>query len=101
MVRKIRAKQVLRLHSRSMSGRLIARSLGVSRDSVAMTLKAAADAGVTYDDVEARTDDEVYALLFPGRNEHASGYRQPDWPLVHRELARTGVTLRLPHASVP
>ena len=39
------------------------------------------------------------ALLFPGRNEHASACRQPDWEAVHRELAKTGVTLRLLHAE--
>lgn len=99
MVRKIKAKQVLRLHARSLSGRMIARSLGVSRDSVAMVIKAAADAGVVFDDVSAKSDDEVYALLFPGRNEHVPAYRQPDWNAVHRELARTGVTLRLLHAE--
>lgn len=99
MVRKIKAKQVLRLHARSLSDRTIARSLGVSRDSVAMVLRAAADAGIAFDDVSAKSDDEVYALLFPGRNEHVPAYRQPDWPAVHRELARTGVTLRLLHAE--
>ncbi|KFI53721.1 hypothetical protein BBIA_1319, partial [Bifidobacterium biavatii DSM 23969] len=99
MVRKIKAKQVLRLHAQSLSGRMIARSLGVSRDSVAMVIKTAADAGIVFDDVSAKSDDEVYALLFPGRNEHESAYRQPDWPAVHRELARVGVTLRLLHAE--
>lgn len=99
MVRKIKAKQVLRLHARSLSGRAIAGTLGVSRDSVAATLRAAADAGIGWADVESRSDDEVYAMLFPGRNEHGPVYRQPDWPLVHRELARTGVTLRLLHAE--
>jgi transposase len=99
MVRKIKAKQVLRLHARSLSGRSIARSLGISRDSVAAVLKAAADGDVSYAGVESKSDDEVYSLLFPGRNEHVPAYRRPDWPMIHRELARTGVTLRLLHAE--
>lgn len=99
MVRRIRAKKVLALHSRGLSGRAIARALGASRDSVSATLRAAADAGVSYADVADRDDGEVYAMLFPGRNEHPGAYRQPDWTMVHRELARTGVTLKLLHAE--
>ena len=99
MVRRIKAKRVLALYSRGLSGRAIARALGVSRDSVALTLRAAADAGVSYGDVADSDDGEVYALLFPGRNEHPGAYRQPDWAVVHRELARTGVTLKLLHAE--
>ena len=92
MVRKIKAKQILKRHSQSVSGRAIAGSLGISRSSVAETLGAAADAGVSYADIASKSDDEVCALLFPGRNEHASACRQPDWEAVHRELAKTGVT---------
>ena len=99
MVRKIKAKQILKRHSQSVSGRAIAGSLGISRSSVAETLGAAADAGVSYADIASKSDDEVCALLFPGRNEHASACRQPDWEAVHRELAKTGVTLRLLHAE--
>ena len=91
--------QILKRHSQSVSGRAIAGSLGISRSSVAETLGAAADAGVSYADIASKSDDEVCALLFPGRNEHASACRQPDWEAVHRELAKTGVTLRLLHAE--
>ena len=82
MVRKIKAKQILKRHSQSVSGRAIAGSLGISRSSVAETLGAAADAGVSYADIASKSDDEVCALLFPGRNEHASACRQPDWEAV-------------------
>ena len=101
MVRRIKAKRVLALHAQGLSGRAIARALGASRDSVAMTLRAAADAGVSYGDVADSDDGEVYALLFPGRNEHPSAYRQPDWTVVHRELARTGVTSDAAARRVP
>lgn len=80
---KSRAKQILKRHSQSVSGRAIAGSLGISRSSVAETLGAAADAGVSYADIASKSDDEVCALLFPGRNEHASACRQPDWEAVH------------------
>lgn len=99
MVRKIQAKLVLRLHGQGLSGRAVARSRGMSRRSVADVLDAAKAAGIGWDDVANRPDDEVYALLFPGRGERGSVYEQPDWGKVHRELARVGVTLRIPHGE--
>ena len=72
MVRKIQAKLVLRLHVQGLSGRAIARSQGMSRRSVADVLYAAKAAGIGWDDVANRPDDEVYALLFPGRGERGS-----------------------------
>lgn len=99
MVRKIQAKLVLRLHAQGLSGRAIARSQGMSRRSVSDVLDAARAVGVGWDDVAGKTDGEVYALLFPGRGERESVYEQPDWARVHRELARVGVTLRIPHGE--
>ena len=99
MVRKIQAKLVLRLHGQGLSGRAIARSQGMSRRSVADVLYAAKAAGIGWDDVANRPDDEVYALLFPGRGERESVYEHPDWGKVHRELARVGVTLRILHGE--
>lgn len=66
MVRKIQAKLVLRLHGQGLSGRAVARSRGMPRRSVADMLDAAKAAGIGWDDVANRPDDEVYALLFPG-----------------------------------
>ncbi|TFC89521.1 hypothetical protein E3T24_00900 [Cryobacterium sp. TmT2-59] len=50
MVRKIKAKLVLRLRSEGLSGRQIA-AQGLSRHSVAAVLEAADRAKVTWDDV--------------------------------------------------
>lgn len=97
MVRKIRAKRVLRLCEQGLSGRAVARSLGMSRDSVVLVVKTARDAHVSFADVADMSDDDVYGLLFPGRGVHESVYQQPDYVSVHRELARAGVTLKLLH----
>ena len=51
MVRKIKAKAVLRLDGQGLSGRAMARSLGIARQSVSGTPGAAKTAGVGWDDV--------------------------------------------------
>ena len=53
MVRKIKAKLVLRLRSEGLTGRQIA-AQGMSRTSVAMVLDAADREGIGWDDVAAR-----------------------------------------------
>lgn len=66
MVRKIKAKLVLRLRSEGLTGRQIA-AQGMSRTSVAMVLDAADREGIGWDDVAALGEADVYARLFPGR----------------------------------
>ena len=70
MVRKIKAKRVLQLRSDGLSGRAIAASQQISRNSVAAVLEAADAAGLRWDDLADRSDVEVYSLVFPGRGEH-------------------------------
>lgn len=99
MVRKIRAKTVLQLRAEGLSGRAIAASQGISRNSVAAVIEAADRLELDWDQAQDRTDAEVYALVFPGRGEHQSVFVQPDWAQVHRQLARVGVTLKLLHGE--
>lgn len=99
MVRKIRAKLVLRLRAEGLSGRVIAASQQMSRKSVTAVLAAADAGGVGWDDVAELGDGQVYELLFPGRGEHESVFVQPDWDRAHREMARVGVTLKLLHSE--
>ncbi len=98
MVRKIKAKLVLRLRAEGFSGRQIA-AQGMSRHSVVAVLEAASREGLGWDDVAGLDEAEVYARLFPGRGVHDSVHAQPDWADVHRELARVGVTLKLLHGE--
>ena len=98
MVRKIKAKLVLRLRSEGISRRQIA-AQGMSRRSVDHVIAAADAAGIAYDDIAEMPDADVYEMLFPGRGEHHSVYVQPDWDEIHRELAKVGVTLKLLHGE--
>lgn len=99
MVRKIRAKLVLQLRAEGLSGRAISSSQAMSRKSISAVLDAADLAGITWDQIKDLSEDEVYALVFPGRGEHHSVFAQPDWAAVHAELARVGVTLKLLHGE--
>jgi transposase len=98
MVRRIKAKLVLRLRAEGFSARQIA-AQGMSRHSVAAVFDAADREGVDFGAVAGLDDAEVYARLFPGRGEHESVHAQPDWDRVHKELAKVGVTLKLLHGE--
>jgi transposase len=94
-MRKIR--EVLRLKFEcARSHREIAASCELSSGSVSDYLRRAKDASLTWAEACAMSDAEVEARLFRqvGRNEPSP--RAPiDFAWVHRELARTGVTLQL------
>ena len=100
MARRIRAREVLRLRSvNGLSKNAIARTAHVSKHSVQDVLEAARERGVSWEDVEGMSEEAAYALLFPGRGDAGPAHADPDWARVHRELARTGVTLKLLHAE--
>ena len=41
------------------------------------------------------SEESAYALLFPGRGDAGPVHAGPDWARAHREIVRTGVTLKL------
>jgi hypothetical protein len=94
-MRKIR--EVLRLHFEcDRNQREIADAVGTSTTSVWLYLRRMKLAGLSYPlPAELLTDDAALeALLYPrGPREPSCGL--PDWPKVHRELGRKGVTLDL------
>ena len=95
MAKRIRAKLVLELLARGMTGREIRSTRHVSQRSIKLVREAAERAGVTYDDVACMPDREVYDLLFPLQKAVRDSYAEPDWEWVHSELQRDGVTLKL------
>ncbi len=93
-MRKIR--DVLRLHANGMSTRKIAASLNIGRSSVGDYIKRATDAGLLSPLPEDITDTALVQLLFPASTGTARSDRPvPDWPMLHRELRKAGVTLSL------
>ncbi len=94
-MRKIR--EIVRLGlSGSLSERQIARSCGVSRPTVREYLKRAVEAGLTVEGLERTPEEELEGLLKSIPEAGQMGNRpQPDWPWIHEELRKKGVTLQL------
>jgi len=98
-MRKIR--DVLRLHADKLSKRRIAVSVNLGRTAVRDYIKRATRVGLSWPLPEGLCDQALERLLFPppiqGRKRAAVPDRRspPDWPALHRELKRPGVTLSL------
>lgn len=93
-----RIREILRLkYEGGATERAIARSLGVARSTVALTLERAAAAKLSWPLPLTLTDRVLEAMLYAGAGV-SQGWRrkaEPDWTHVHRELRRPGVTLML------
>jgi hypothetical protein len=98
-MRKIR--EMLRLKwVAQRSHREVARSLGVSAGAVASAVGRARVLGLTWEALEALTDNALEQRLYGPRAADVTGQRpDPDLAWVHRELRRPGVTLELLHVE--
>ena len=93
-MRKIR--DAMRLRASGFSTRKIAASLGVSQSTASEYLKRVERAGLSWPLPDDLTDAELERRLFhPTGGETRVVRSQPDWPAIHRELRRKGVTLSL------
>ena len=93
-MRKIR--DVLRLRAGGLSKRQIAASLNVGTTSVGEYLRRARRAGLGWPLPVDVSDEDLDRLLFPPPVAIAADRRPlPDWPALHRELRKSGVTLSL------
>ncbi|MGL5649127.1 MAG: IS21 family transposase [Clostridium sp.] len=87
-------REILRLHSQGISGRSISISCGCSRNTVASTLKRAAECDISWPLPDNMTDSELVKALFPKQNI-SSTRRMPDYEYIHKELAKSNVTMSL------
>jgi len=87
-------REILRLNSQRISGRSIALSLSCSRNTVANVLRAVTERGIQWPLDETITDQDLEKMLFP-KARAESDRRKPDFDHIHKELARSGVTLSL------
>ena len=92
-----RVREVLRLrHALGMSDRSIAQSLGIGKTTVGEYVCRAKVIGITWPVPEEIDDAELERWLFTAPSFEEKPKRPPlDWPRLHEELKRRGVTLML------
>jgi len=88
--------EVLRLHHEGgRSHREIARVVSTSPTTVGEILRRAKQCGLTYPLPAGMSEMALEAQLYPPAAPSSLTRPEPDWPTVHRELRRKGVTLDL------
>jgi transposase len=88
--------EVLRLHHEGgRSHREIARVVGSSPTTVGEILRRAKQCNLTYPLPAGMTETALEAQLYPPAAPSSLIRPDPDWPAVHREMRRKGVTLDL------
>ena len=94
-MRKI--SEVARLKASGLSLRQIARGCNVARSTVAEYLERLADCGLDWPLPPELTEEELEVRLFRQAQTRGRDVERPvpEWPKIHKELQRRGVTLRL------
>lgn len=87
-------REILRLHNQGISQRSIAVSVGCSRNTVASTIARAETHNLVWPLSTELTDAKLQKLLFFD-TVAKSVHKMPDYEYVHREMAKSGVTLSL------
>lgn len=87
-------REILRLHSQGISQRSIAAGCACSRNTVAKVLNQAKELGVAWPLPAGMSDAELRKQFSPD-DRFVAPRRQPDYEYVHREMAKSGVTLSL------
>ncbi len=92
----LQVREVLRLkHVCGHSGHQIAAIVGVSRYTVAEYLRRTGVVGITWPVPGGLDDAALERKLFSPPFAAEPSRPQPDWPRLHAELRRAGVTLHL------
>ena len=87
--------EILRLSSLGYSQRTIESTAHCSRHTARSVLQAAQASGIAWPLGKDVTNSELERMLFPDKHTGSSLYVEPDYPYIHRELAKPGVTMAL------
>jgi len=87
-------KQILQLLRDGYSQRRVADTLSVSRNTVAKVVRAASVHQVSDDYLDSVEETELHRWLFPEESLTPT-LVPPDFPYIHKELLKNGVTLKL------
>jgi len=87
-------REILRLDSLRINHSKIAASLGCSRQTVISVLQKAKQKGIGFEEARDISDRELSNTINDGGVDCIQ-YRMPDYEHIHRELGKSGVTLKL------
>ena len=87
-------KQILQMLQDGYSQRRIASTLRVSRNTVAKVVNAASDHQLPKGALDSMEEAEIHHALFP-EEALIPTLVTPDFPYIHKELLKSGVTLKL------
>jgi transposase len=87
-------REILRLDSLGINHSQISRSTGHSRQTVVSVLKKAEQKNISYHKAVKISDKELFRLFSENSPAHLA-YKMPEYERIHKELARSGVTLGL------
>jgi len=87
-------REILRLSAQGISKRSIARSCDCSRNTVARVISQARQRQVEWSNISSLSDGEITKRLFPDLVQPCSR-KTPDCDYIHKEMAKSGVTLSL------
>lgn len=90
-----KTKEISRLADAGLTGRAIARSLGVSSSTVADAIARLKAAGLTWEQVQTMSEAVLERRLYREAGHAATDPREPDWGYVCSELKRRHMTLQL------
>lgn len=91
----VKYREILRLQAQGLSQRSIAASCSNSRNTVKNVLEQAERHGLAWPLEQDMSDGKIQELLFPEKNKVGNIQRMPDCEYIHKELAKSGVTLSL------
>ena len=87
-------REILRLHHLGINNTRIASSLDCSRQTVVTALSNAKKTGLNWGKAAEMSDKELFKILTPGEKPKPD-FKMPDYGYVHKEMAKSGVTLSL------
>lgn len=80
--------EMLRMSEQGIGHRAIAAGAGCGKTTVSEVLKRCRSAGVNVEVAGTLSDEELAARLYPERMGRKSTAPEPDWQMVHNELAK-------------
>jgi len=87
-------KEILRLKNLRINNAQIAESCGCTRPTVISVLRLAEEIGLSYERAVSMSDRQLFTLLTPGERAKPA-FKMPDYGYIHKEMAKSGVTLSL------